>query len=263
MVPKWLLTLTISGKFRKSRERMFKYLENEIESYRDETNEKRTSQPEGFCEPRRSQLILTGIKDGLSNLEIAQLIICLLYVGSENTSMLLHAAIIDIAKNPTIWSELYNELCDNPDAVFTSQLLESCILESARLNSNAFAVARSPKDSNKTLGEYHVGNVDQVVICEIMMMIHGDTPYSNPTEYNPKRFMDPLNEPKRAQDILSWGAIVHACPGKNFALYEIKAGIAAMINKFEPFDVTFYGETDYFSTTTFADRKVNLNLKLR
>jgi len=269
MIPQWILSITVNGKLKKYCQQMAKIIDPEIESYRVNP------------EKSESRLIRVGIDDGLTNYEIAEIIICLMYVASENTSMLLHAAIVDLARKPELWRELKAELfggvndtsLSKPKAelfvsgndvdIFKSELLESVILESARLNSHIFAIARSPNPDTKTLGGFNIEKSDQVVMCELIMMVLGDNvPYTEPKTYNPKRFMSPMFEPKTATDILSWGALVHQCPGKNFALNENKAAVALMIKAFEPFEVTYYGEPDYFSTASFVDRKVIVNMKL-
>lgn len=56
---------------------------------------------------------------------------------------------------------------------------------------------------------------------------------------------------------LRWGAGLHGCPGKVFAQYEIKMGIALFLLNFK-FDMaqTFIGPKDYFSPSAFSERKL-------
>ena len=83
-------------------------------------------------------------------------------------------------------------------ALTTSRLIDSCLMESARMNSHVFALNRKPCRENLTLAGYDLTGADCVAICEPMLMVHNaEDKFSNPLTYNPKRFLE-LNESKDA-----------------------------------------------------------------
>ncbi len=51
------------------------------------------------------------------------------------------------------------------------------------------------------------------------------------------------------------GAGIHLCPGKMFAIYEIKMAMALLTCHFERFDIPKDIEKDYFSPSAFAEKK--------
>jgi len=53
---------------------------------------------------------------------------------------------------------------------------------------------------------------------------------------------------------MTWGAGLHLCPGKSFALYEIKTFIALMTMKFNIPKITYTEPTNFFCPAAFAMR---------
>jgi alkylated DNA repair dioxygenase AlkB len=137
-------------------------------------------------------------------------------------------------------------------------------MESARLNCHIFALNRTPLHPKSTLGPYFVGNeIDCVALCEPMLMVHGEAGkvFKGARDYNPDRFLGLNPEPFSANNVMTWGAGVHLCPGKMFALYEIKVATSLILQNF-----TFnlgqgsVSEMNYFSPSAFAERKVEVQL---
>jgi hypothetical protein len=146
-------------------------------------------------------------------------------------------------------------------SLFASELIDGCVMEASRLCSHVFALNRKPKKKVQ-LGEYYIGNCDTVALCEPLLMSLDCSLdlYKNPLEYNPERFMGKNAEKKTPDSILTWGHKVHLCPGKNFAIYEIKLAMALLTTNFERFkiDDEEYKKLDYFSPSAFAERKVTI-----
>jgi len=85
--------------------------------------------------------------------------------------------------------------------------------------------------------------------------------FTNPLVYDPERFLQPRNEPSDAKSVMTWGAGVHLCPGKLFALYEIKMATALITTTFEIEIPKVLPPLDYFSSSAFAERQVMCRLK--
>lgn len=116
----------------------------------------------------------------MSDQEIGDTIICLLYVSSENTALGLNATLVDLIKNPEYKERLRAIIFDEKDTkdlknysdfIKTTRmnLLRACIMESSRLNSHVFAITRNTYKSS-VLGDYYIGSVKHVVLCEPILM---------------------------------------------------------------------------------------------
>ena len=258
--PKWLLRLGFAGRLRKHRMKMINLMNDEINTYRTD--------PTKCTSTVFRKSVDWEDKDGykLNNREIGEIVTCLLYVSSENTALGLAATMIDLSRNEAAWNMVKKESTEyleqnDISSLFGSPVLESCVLESARINSHVFALQRLPKDKTIING-YDVSDVDSVALCEPMLMIYNQDKYKDPTKYNPMRFITGSSEPKNPKDILAWGAGRHLCPGKQFAIYEIKAAMALLTTNFEKFTIpdSEYGSLDYFSPSAFAERDVKVIL---
>ena len=247
--PKSLLHFIFDPIMRKYRRYIINKLSPEIEKYRmDKT--------------KNDSLVIRGSVDynngSLSNKEIGEIIICLLYVSSENTALGLSAAMIDLASNPQHWNKLRSEtqkyiLNGDIKSLFAEEYLNACIMESARINTHIFPIVRKGY-SKKSIGGYYIGDADCLAMCEPLMMVHYSESFKNPTLYNPERFIGIDAEPKDSKEIMTWGSGIHLCPGKQFALYEIKTAMALLVNNFNIFKFVKLSPLNYFSPSAFAER---------
>jgi cytochrome P450 len=261
-IPKSLLKFIVNPFLRYYRMKIINnYLIPEIQRYRDNPN------------LNESLVIRTAINyidketnHRLSNQEIGETIMCLLYVSSENTALGLAACIFDITKHDSYWERIAEEckIClsnDDINAVFSAPLLDACVTESCRMNTHVFALQRKPKSLNAVLGEYYVGNCDSVALCEPMLMLERAPMFKDASKYYPERFIGQNPEPKDAKSILTFGANHHLCPGRLFSLMEIKTAIALITNNFEQFKTNMHVERDYFSPSAFCELRANLLMK--
>ena len=261
-LPGWLLNMTINKYFlRPYKLKMIEMMDSEIEKYREDPKKK------------DSIVFRTAVdfvdQDGnsLSNHQIGEIVVCLLYVSSENTALGLSATITELANNETFWERVKTEtsehlINDDMQSLFSNQLLDSCVFEAARLNSHIFALNRKPI-KQKTLGKYYVGDIDTIALCEPMLMCLdcSDDVFKEPSIYNPDRF---IKESKGPNHVMTWGTQnTHLCPGRQFAIYEIKMATALIVNNFERFKISEkeYANKDYFSPSAFAERKISVQLK--
>lgn len=264
-LPKWLLRLLVNPFLSRLRKQITSALTPEIESYR--------SNPD-----KDDSLVLRTAVDyidaatglGLSNQEIGDIVVCLLYVSSENTALGLTNSIVELACSPIYWEKCKAEAASflrvgDIKGLFASQLLNACVMETARLNSHIFALNRKPLDKGiASIGNYFVGDADSIALCEPLLMVHGtaDEVFSNPKTYNPSRFLTQNKEPLTSHTVMTWGAGVHQCPGKIFSIYEIKMALALILTNFEfVLEDGAISKIDYFSPSAFAERKVAAVLK--
>ena len=145
-------------------------------------------------------------------------------------------------------------------SLFADPCLDAVIHESARMNTHIFPIGRRPKYSDATIGDYYVGDTDCIALCPPMLMLHDCSKNADPSSFNPSRFIDG-HESKMPRDVMTWGAGSHLCPGKNFAVYEIKAAVSLITNHFEFPSILKVEKTDYFSPSAYAERPAEIRMK--
>lgn len=265
-LPRKVIKWTMGRKLDKLRHQLTNQLSSTIEEYRADPNKK-------------DSLVFRKAVDWnnneLTNLDIGDIVVCLLYVSSENTALGLTNSIIDMIQNPDCISTMLDEIkghMNNNDfrSVFSNKYLDACVMESARMNTHIFPLNRHSKHSSAMLGNYYIGDTECVAICEPMMMKDSDcavAKFAAPTTFNPQRFLTGLvdgqgPESKDAKSVMTWGAGTHLCPGKHFAVLEIKTALALLFSTFE-FVPKKVGTLEYFSPSAYAERSIDAQLRFR
>jgi cytochrome P450 len=291
-LPKIVIKNTIGLLLKKYRNQMAQMLYPIIEEYRKDKTKK------------DSDVIRSAVDDvtNLDNHRIAEILICLLFVSAENTALGLAATVRDLSKNPEWWDkvkEKSKEYLQNDGLyeLFNDDLIDAVVMESGRMNTHIFALNRNPVNKYQVIGDYYVGDVKSVAICQPLLMVHdaASDVFKNAEEYNPGRFLDKkiqvrqnsdecpfmkesdnsaqmcpfLNknettikgESKKPYDVMTWGAGTHICPGKVFAKHEIKAAIAMLTTNFERFEIVREDKKNYFSPAAFAEQNAVVRVK--
>lgn len=266
--PKWLLCLVLGPTLSNYRKKMTKLLEPEIETYRQDKFKQDSLIFRKGVDYVDSETGGRGTK--LSNQQIADIVVCLLYVSSENTALGLSACLVDLAMHPNWWSRVKESTAEHlkngsVTGLFNDRILNAAVMESARINTHIFPLNRKPLHENMTLGEWFVGDAECIGLCEPMLLtdpVCSRGFFKDAEKYDPSRFLEG-GEKTDPHSLTTWGAGVHLCPGKGFAVYEIKAAVALMINGFEKFEIPkdHLGELDYFSPSAFAERRVRVILR--
>lgn len=265
-LPRIVLRYTVGFQIKRYREQLIEMLVPEIQTYRADPNKKES-------QVMRLAVDFRDDNDGyaLTDQEVGEVIICLLYVSSENTALGLSSTMLDLMNNPQWWDKCARASAQNLadgdyKSLFTaSPLLDGVINESARMNTHIFPIGRRPTSTSTTLGEWYVGNTDCISLCPPMLMLHNCSPNVAPTEYHPERFTTGVvdvvtgevigsKESATPKNIMTWGAGSHFCPGKMFAIYEIKAAIALLTTQFKMPTIVSQSGIDYFSPSAFAER---------
>ncbi len=265
-IPKWLLRIIFNPFLRVHRNKMIKAMLPTIQSYRDDPTKKDSL-------VIRRALDLDIAIDGtdrmrrMTNKEVGEVLICLLFVGSENTALALTATLLDLSNNPEYWKmvrDTTRKAVKEGDyrSIFSDKMIDSCAMESARMNSHIFALNRMPMTGINTLGDYFVGDVDCCVLSEpiLMQFEASHDKFKDPENYNPDRFING-DEQTDSRSVMTWGSGVHLCPGKLFSLYEIKVGMAMLTNVFEPFTVS-NSKKEYFSPSAYSEFTADVEMKL-
>jgi len=263
--PKWLINMTIGRTLRKYRLEIIEFMKPEIRSYREDP-----SKNESLLIRYSVDYFDLNTKKRLTDDEIGGFITCLLYVSSENTALGLVATATNIGMNPYWWHRIRDEtkeILKNDDStsllreLFAVCTLDDVFMESSRMNTHVFPLNRAPT-KKKTLSGYYVGDVDSIVLCEpeILMFKEAEKIFKHPQEYIPSRYR---NEPKDSQSHTVFGSGNHLCPGKSFAIYEIKAAISLIVNTFDIDMPKVLPELSLFSPSAFGERSFEVVLRLK
>jgi cytochrome P450 len=265
--PYWMRKLS-NWRVRQLRSYVDTYFKHVVQSYRDDATK---------CD---SFLIRSSVDfespehDRLSDADVTDLILGFLYVSSENTSVGLANVVTLMAapENKAMFDLLRKECDENLNdtaALLKGPILNACVMEMARLTTHIFSIPRMPMSRFSSLGPYHIGKeYDSVSLSGQMVMVHtadAQRTYHDALTFNPTRFLGKNKEPYNSPNIVTWGGGFHLCPGRMFALYEIKIALAHMVTNFS-FEAVAKGsdyEFDYFSPNAFANRKVKMVLSKR
>ncbi len=262
--PKWFLKIVLKPILAIYRNRMISSLEPLFQEYRNDPTKKDSPVI------RKAMDYIDPITNKpLTNEQIGSIIVCLLYVSSENTALGLSAVITDLAVNDDYWHKVRKEskpYLDNNDLrglLKNAQTIDSCFKESSRMNTHIFPLNRFPVNKNSSLGDYYVGGATSVGLCAPILMCKNNCAsdiYENPEKYNPERFLTG-NAPKSSTDVITFGSGIHKCPGELFGTYEIKTAIALITNIFKPFKLDNIPELNYFSPSAFAERALEIEFE--
>lgn len=265
-VPLWILRLIINPFLGNYRRKMQVFMEPEIEKYRTDITKSDS------LILRRAVDYVTEKGEKLTNRQICEVIVCLLYVSSENTALGLSNTIVDLVTNKTFLEKLKKEsqkylIKNDMRGLIGDSVIDACVMESCRLNTHIFALNRKPLDM-KSIGDYYVGDVDVVAICEPMLMKYecAEDLFQDSEKYNPDRYLGVNGqkiESKTAGAIMTFGKGVHLCPGSKFALMEIKVAASLILNNFNfTIEKNDMGQMNYFSPSAFAERQVNAKISV-
>ncbi|AYV82663.1 MAG: putative lanosterol 14-alpha demethylase [Hyperionvirus sp.] len=263
--PKWILRQTIGVKLSGYRKKMTNLLNDEINKYRTDPQKE-----DSLVFRRCVDHLKPETDEKLTNQEIGDIIICLLYVSSENTALGLSNSLISLAQNPKWWDKIKGMSAKilakgNMRELFGNELMNACVMESARTTTHIFPLNRTSMKEGMSLNGYVMDNVDTVALCEPMLMRYecAEDIYKNANCYNPERFIGPSKEKLDPKSLMTWGSGPHLCPGREFALMEIKTGIALVTNYFERFEIDPLqgNKLNYFSPSAFAEIHADVLIK--
>ena len=260
-LPKWLLCNTIIKYGNIYKNKLIASLNDEIEKYRQD--------------PDKTDSILfrkaVDHENKYSNQQIGEMLLILLYASAENTALGLTATLIELSRDKDMWQKVHDECTkhiknnDDLESVFKSPIVDACMTEALRLNSHIFGITRKPI-ALKTLGDYYIGDCDSVAVSTALLMSGtcANDLYKEPKKYDPARFLEPRFEKKTSDGIINFSAYLHNCPGKQFAIYEIKTALAYFIVNFERFDISDsdYNTKQLCSTAVIPERNSVVELQL-
>jgi cytochrome P450 family 135 len=148
----------------------------------------------------------------MSDAEVRDELLTLLVAGHENTTTALAWALERLARHPTAWTRLREEVAAGDEAY-----LDAVVKETLRLRPVIPAVLRRVKEPTRIGGwELPAG----VTAVPSIYLVHRDPDvYPDPLAFRPERF---LASPAGTYTWIPFGGGIRRCLGASFALFEMK-----------------------------------------
>lgn len=190
------------------------------------------------CRDREDILsLMIGARDengeAMSDRELRDELITLLFAGHETTASALAWAFYWIHQDPTIRAKLLaeiNELGPNPDPmeVYKLPYLTAICHETLRIYPvGMLTFFRETTQAVDFMG-YHLQPHTPIVGC-IYLAHHRPETYPNPEQFRPERFLERDFSP---YEFLPFGAGARRCIGSALALYEMKLVLATILSRY-------------------------------
>ncbi len=173
---------------------------------------------------------------GLSDDELHDELLTLLFAGHETTATVLTWALYWIHRNPLVLERLLNELNaltdhSNPDAIARLPYLSAVINEVLRIHPVAMLTFPRRIETPITLGSHGFSSGDVVLACIQALHERSDL-YPKPFEFDPDRF---IRRNYSNHEFMPFGGGSRRCIGASLALYEMKLILAHLLqqNRFQ------------------------------
>jgi len=200
-------------------------------------------------------LIDAEYSDGtkLSDHEITGMLVAAMFAGHHTSSVTTAWTLIELLRHPRFLEEVRSEIrgCYGDSEQYTFQSLrdlektESAVKEALRIHPPLFILLRAALQDCEILG-YQVKKGNWVAVSP--MVAHRDEEvFKNALDYDPDRYGPGREEDKRPFAYISFGGGRHKCMGNAFAILQIKAIIAVLLNRYDfelagdPIETDFQG----------------------
>lgn len=226
------------GKFIRQRQKFDELLYAEISERRQELELTRNcvAQASSCCYRYDilTMLLLARDQEGqpMSDLELRDELMTLLFAGHETTATALAWAFYWIHHQPEIYNKLLQELedfGDNPDPIAIIKLpyLNAVCCESLRIYPvGMLTFLRIPKLPITMIGKTYPPGIP-LAIC-IYLTHHREDLYPEPKKFKPERFLERQYSPS---EFLPFGGSNRRCIGAAFAMFEMKLVLATILRR--------------------------------
>jgi cytochrome P450 / NADPH-cytochrome P450 reductase len=215
------------------------------------------------CDPQTSEK--------LTNEELRDQIITLLFAGHITTSTLLSFAIYELIRHPIILAKAHaevdrvlgNVLSQPPTAVQLSQLpyLSQIMKETLRLHPPARLLGVQTVKDEEMLGDTYQVTADQDLLILVPALHRDPSIWGNNAEvFQPDRFLPDAETKIPANAYKPFGNGMRACLGRAFAWQEASLVLGMLLQHFELIDHTNYHLT---SKTRYATRPEGFTIQVR
>ncbi len=194
-------------------------------------------------------------KDGrpLSDDEITGILVTVLFAGQHTSAVLATWMALELLRAPRVLDRIRAEtkaVCQGGEMLSyeglkQQQLLENTVRECERLHPPLIILFRKALRA-LDYGGYTVPAGTLVAVAPASSHRLPDV-FADPEKFNPDRFAPPASEEKQhPYTLIGFGGGKHRCMGKNFAIMQIKAIWAVLLDQFDfelatPFPAPNYG----------------------
>lgn len=151
----------------------------------------------------------------LSDGQVRDNFISVVIAGHETTAATLAWAFQLLAHNPVVQERLIEEIDEGADDTYMNAVIREVLRHKPTFLFLAPRVVMKPIE----IGGWNYQPPAQLLACTYLLH-HDPQLYSDPHTFMPERF---LKEPPRPGTLLPWGLGRKRCPGRQFALTEIRA----------------------------------------
>ena len=192
--------------------------------------------------------------------DIAALQLGILWAAVANTAPLSCWSVVDLLLHPEALEAVKQELAENiptssPHSIYEKdtlaklKILESCVNESIRRILNVTSSRQAMTNTTiECLDKSKIGlrKGDTLMYPAFLKHFDPDLFGANPYEYQYDRFVKRPNQPK-APSIMVFGCGTHMCPGRYWAINEIKILVALIVQHmdFEFINITEEDKTEF------------------
>jgi cytochrome P450 family 110 len=220
--------LTPWGRFLYLRGEMDKLLYDEINERRDNPDPERTDV--------LSLLMLAHDQDGqgMTNKELRDQVITLLFVGFENTSTAIAWSLYWVHKEPKVREKLLQELDslgESPDPMTIARLpyLTAVCNETLRMSSVNMMISGRVVRSPIELMGYKL-TPGTALFGSIYLTHRREDLYPQPKQFRPERFLEQEFSP---YEFVPFGGGIRSCIGASLAQFEMKLVLATVLSRYQ------------------------------
>lgn len=170
---------------------------------------------------------------GLSDAELHDELLTLLFAGHETTATALTWALYWLHRHPEVLQRLRQELSDtprgaDPEAISRLPYLSAVVNEVLRIHPVAMLMFPRLVEAPLTLAGYSLEPGDVLMGC-IQAVHEREDLYPEPGRFDPERFLQRSYGPG---EFLPFGGGARRCIGAALALYEMKLILATLVQRF-------------------------------
>lgn len=182
----------------------------------------------------------TGLTEG----EIAGLLIALLFAGQHTSSITSSWTMFFLMHNKRCFDEVMKEqntvLSSQEealtfDSVGNMEYLQNCVKEALRMHPPLIMLMRMAMSDIKTTCDGKTYTIPKGDIVVTSPAAAGRIPsvFNNPDAFEPERFGAERNEQKTPFAFLGFGGGRHACMGQQFGLMQVKTIVSVLLRNYE------------------------------
>eukprot|EP01113_Clastostelium_recurvatum_P042675 TRINITY_DN6934_c1_g2_i4.p1 TRINITY_DN6934_c1_g2~~TRINITY_DN6934_c1_g2_i4.p1 ORF type:complete len:469 (-),score=82.00 TRINITY_DN6934_c1_g2_i4:183-1589(-) len=169
----------------------------------------------------------------------------------SNSAIGVAMTLLHTLERQDVMREVRSQLESNGYDVRGNKLLNALALETARLDAAFLVGLRLVKSHDFVFQDYHIPCGSLISVAPLTLS-RDDNVFGDSSRFDPSRFTDPQKQESLRgvrHPVPTWGGGLHLCPGKVFALNEMKFVLAYALKRLDMHIIESGGELNYSSHT--------------